>query len=537
MKKINYLLTLSLILLSSCDSYIPLSTARGDSKNIIEISGNLISSVSSSVVRIPVINNLPEDLLNSEQIEVAFDNSKTLYPVVKNADNSLSFVVPASVKVSSTGKIKAFFVVKNQKSYFVNISTGPIFKLNNPGVVVKPANGVIVKGEKVYLTANLPSDKNKDDYIFNWFYTTTGTAPYIPINGTSANVDWIPNSVGNYFIKIDIIDKKTGITSNYTTPSSIIFVTENDNIIKTLPENGKIIRGNAITLEANTPNIQDATSYSWSYSTSTQSGVWRPISGNSKSIKWTPTESGSFFVKVDIANPNSEVQSFVSPKAIAFVSENNDIFSTEPRGGSINLGQYVTINANISSLEGSSQYIWSYSNSGVAGTFRPMTNVRADINTPNVRWRVPEEGSFFIKLDVINSQNSSALSFQSSNPMIFVTERLPLFETNPKDGKLLPDSAIEITTNIENILNGSYAWSYGASQMGPWTAIGGSISNKIKWDKQGKPTGTFYVKVDITDDSTDRKVNTFVSKNPIIFIEKSSSTNNSNTFGINSYEK
>jgi hypothetical protein len=536
MKKINYLLTL-IIILSSCDSYIPLNSVRGDNKDIIEISGNLVNSVSSSIVRIPISNNLPEELLNAEQIEVAFDNSKALYPVVKNADNSLSFIVPSSVKISSTGKIKAFIVLKNQKSYFVNINTGPLIKLNNPGVIVKPNDGVIIKGEKVYLTVNLPLDKNKDDYIFNWFYTTTGTAPYIPINGTLSNIDWTPSNVGNYYIKIDIIEKKTGIISSYTTPTSVVFVTENDNIIKTLPDNGKITKGNFIILEANTPNIKGATSYSWSYSTSPQSGIWRPISGNSKTIKWTPTDAGSYFIKVDIANPNSEVQTFTSPKAIVFVSENNDIFQTEPKGGAINLGQYINISANINSLEGNNQYIWSYSSSGLPGTFRPMTNIKTDISNPNVRWRVPEEGSFFVKLDVVNSENNSSLSFQSTNPIVFVTERKPLFETNPKDGKILPDSTIEIITNVENILNGSYAWSYSISQMGPWTAIGGSNSNKIKWDKQGKPTGTFYIKVDITDDSTDKRISTFVSKNPIIFIEKSSSTNNSNTFGINSYER
>ncbi|GIW22090.1 MAG: hypothetical protein KatS3mg068_1097 [Candidatus Sericytochromatia bacterium] len=533
MRKISFLLTISIAFLSSCDSYIPLNTTRGDNNKIIEISGNLINSVGSSIVRIPFTNNIPQDILNSEQIEIAFDNSKSLYPVIKNADNSLSFTVPSSIKISSAGKIKAFFVIKNQKSYFVNINTGPIFKLNNPGIIVKPANGIIVKGEKVYLTANLPNDKNKDDYIFNWFYTTTGTAPYLPINGTSINADWIPNSVGNYFIKLDIIDKKTGITSSYTTPSSIVFVTENDNIIKTNPDNGKIVKGNSIILEANSPNIQENTTYSWSYSTSSQSGVWRPISGNSKIVKWTPTESGSFFIKVDVANPNSEVQSFISPKAIVFVSENNDIFQTEPLNGSINLGQYVNIKANISFLEGNNQYIWSYSNSGLPGTFRNMTNIKTDISSPSIRWRVPEEGSFFVKLDVINSQNSSVLSFQSSNPIVFVTEKLPLFETNPKDGKILPDSTIEISTNVENIMNGSYVWSYGVSQSGPWTAIGGSISKTIKWEKQGKPTGTFYVKLDITDDSTDKRVTTFISKNPIIFIEKQSSTNNSNTFGMN----
>ena len=161
--------------LSSCDSSVAFNVTRADNKEIPVISANLTQTqTGTSFIRIPNVKSIPEEIRSSNDIKIVFDNSKSTIPVTRNSDGSLSFPTTSSVRIDSEGNFNAIFLVDGQKSYLTTIKTGAILKLKNPGVLVKPDTGTIVKGEKVKLSANT-DEKNKSNFIFNWFYGNSST--------------------------------------------------------------------------------------------------------------------------------------------------------------------------------------------------------------------------------------------------------------------------------------------------------------------------------------------------------------------------
>lgn len=647
MKNYNKILSKPLIIslmvvLSSCDSSISFNATRSDSKQIPSISANLSQTqTGASIVRIPNVSLIPKEIRDSKDIKVVFDNSKSVIPVTRGADGSLSFPTTNSVIRDSEGNFNVLFLVDGQQSYLITLKTGNVLKLSTNAINISPNTGTVIKGEKIRLSIN--SDvKDRGNYYFNWSYGATANGPFITISGNSDNVEFTPPSIGSYYVRVEITDRTTGASSVYISPNPSIFVsdanniinssnstilrgkqttltatipkaeeysftwsygqspqgpflpitgttksvdwtpnqsgsfyikleavnnttkeistyittepevfvTENDGVISTDPQVGNIVRGNSIKLKSNV-TLSENSNYTWSYATSIQ-GPWLPIAGSTKEVNWTPSQAGSFFVKVDVADSQTNnVSTFISPKAIVFVTEASNIFRTDPILANVKRGSYVTIFANIPGAEGKKiQYNWSASTSGLAGTFQPLRNIRYNISSNNVRWRPDTEGSFYIKVDAVNVDNQSVSSFTSPNPIVFVNESTPLFTTDPASGKILQDSNIEISVDLPYSSATTFAWSYGPSTQGPWFSIGGSSINKIVWDKknragginpvtgvfipgqEGKPAGTFYVKVDVTDDATDRTTSTFVSKSPILFVERVDSVfNNSSSFG------
>lgn len=629
-KKKTYLsmVVVATLLLSGCDSNLTFTATRNDYNKTLTLQANLTATASgTSIVKIANLKAVPDEIKKAETIEVLFDNTENPIPVTKNQDGTLSFPTISTTKIDSDGNVKVFFVVDKKKSFMTILKTGPVLKLENPGVLVTPNTGTVIRGEKVYLKANAPEGSN-NKFIFNWFYGSSSSGPFLPISGTSDSVDWTPSSVGNYFIKLDTLDRETGASSSYVSPVSvvfvtdakniiglnpnsgtvlrgkqislsanlpnidqtkfdftwsyssspqggyvpisgntqtvnwttnnsgsfyikvdvlnketnqtstystnepIVFVTENENIIKTEPLSGNITRGSSVKLDANVPISGENNKFSWSYASSAQ-GPWLSVPGSSKTVDWTPSLAGSYYVKIDVSNNDTNtVSTFISPKPIVFVTEASDIFSVTPLGGSIKRGNYVDLFASIPGSTGKSyQYNWSYSTS-LSLPFQPMGNLSGDIQKSTIKWRPATEGSFFVKVDAVNLENKSVVSFTSTNPLVFVNEITPLFKVDGKSFvRAQSEQAIEIEADVP-VLQSTLAWSYGTSSVGPWTAIGGSSTNKITWKvSQPRKTGSYYIKMDLID-NTDGSISSFVSRAPIVFIDSDTASTNSVTFGM-----
>ena len=112
-KKIPQLVLISLLAFSSaCDSNISFNATRADSEKIPSILANLTpTQTGASIIRIPNLSSVPEDIRNGTDIEVIFDNSKTVIPVSKNSDGSLSFPTTSSLRIDSEGKFNVIFII------------------------------------------------------------------------------------------------------------------------------------------------------------------------------------------------------------------------------------------------------------------------------------------------------------------------------------------------------------------------------------------------------------------------------------------
>ena len=393
---------------------------------------------------------------------------------------------------------------------------------------ISPNSGTVLRGKDVNIGVNIPN-LNPEKYDFAWSVSASPQGPFVNVSGSGQNVDWSTSASGNFYVKVDVLNKETNENSSYVSSEALIFVTENENIISTDPVQGNLIRGSVVKLISNATATENS-SYNWYYSGSPQ-GPWQSITGSGKSLDWTPPIAGSFFIKTDIIDSATKnVSTFVSPKAIIFVSEASNVFKTVPVVANVKRGSYVSVTADIPGAVGKNyQYNWSTSTSAV-GPFQAIFNATGDSKTNTIKWRPANEGSYFVKVDAVNVDTQQVVSFTSPNPVVFVNELTPLFRTLPELARITKDQTVEISVDVGSPINTVFAWSYGVSTQGPWTAIGGTTSPKVVWDKKGKAAGTYYIKVDIKD-SSDNSLTNFVSRSPLVFVDPDQQTSANANFG------
>ena len=393
---------------------------------------------------------------------------------------------------------------------------------------ITPSSGTVLRGKQANFSVNIPNlDPTK--YTFSWAVSQSAQGPFSTISGDSQSTDWNTTTSGNYFIKVDVFNKETNENSSYTSSEPLLFVTESENIITTTPAQGNIVRGDVLKLTSNATTDENST-YSWFYSTTSQ-GPWLSIAGATKDVNWNPPSAGSFFVRTDVSDGTTKnVSTFISPKAVAFVTEASNVFKTNPLIANVKRGSYVSVTAEVPGSAGKNyQYNWSISSSA-NGPFQAIFNASGDSKTNTIKWRPANEGTYYIKVDAINIENQQVVSFTSPNPVVFVNEITPLFKTSPDIARITKDQSVDIVADLENPINTVFAWSYGLSSQGPWTSIGGTSSPKVTWDKKAKAPGTYFIKVDISD-PLDRSITSFISRSPIIFVDADTNASTSANFG------
>jgi hypothetical protein len=481
-------------------------------------------------------------------------------------------------------------------------------------VITSPDNGTIIAGETVNLTAALPEyekDTTKND--FQWFYSTSLQTPFQPIGETGRTISWEPPSAGAFYLRVQT--RTEGRLSSYTTTNPEVRVSAADDIIQTTPQNGTVIRGQAINLSANVPNESSNSTYTWFYGfspqgtfqaiaetgpqirwtppltgefflrvrvfnpltqdsriytsdkslvsvrDSNQTFVLSPASGNvkkgetvqltlaeaqsgekvnwsfgtdpqqpfqsisasGKTITWTPTTPGRFYLRANITRANGSVANFTSADPLVFVSDQSDVITVVNPQDKYQLGHAVTLSSQIT--RPGLRYNWGYSTSA-QGPFQPVQGLNNN-DQQRVEWFPPQTGSYFIQLTLID--NDSQLQFVSPTPLVRVEETVPLFSTDPVNGRIEIDEKVRLFSTFQ-ALNRSfnYGWAYSSSSAGPFIPLGGSAMPEFLWDTSPKPTGSYYIRLQATSPGNDNRV-TFISSTPVVFISKNDQA--SNEFG------
>lgn len=362
----------------------------------------------------------------------------------------------------------------------------------------------------------------------------------VTLDTSKSTLPVLKDSDGSYFINLGAGSARLDTAGNLTvlfivdrTRSQIVTlrtgpaVTLGSPAILTDPTPASVLRGFSVTLKANVPAEKTANySYSWFYSTMPTSGQWLGISGNTASVAWTPASPGNFYVRLDITEKATQRNStFITNTALVNVTEGTDIIKTNPFPASVDRG--VQVGLSIPELKPGALYTWSYSASSQGPWAPVVTDSGATARASGISWIPPAEGNFYIKVDVTDPTAQSTSTFTSSQPLVFVAERTPLITTEPNPARVATNTGINLHTRLVPKLGDIFGWSYGTSQVGPWTAIGGSITQDISWTTI-RPVGTYYIKLDVNNSSTNA-TNSYVSKTPLVYVD--SSTNSNPTFG------
>jgi hypothetical protein len=514
--------------LAGCDSQIhsgatPAAAPLGVESGVPAI---LAASAAGNVFTIQNPGLLPEAVRNATDLKVAIGTTKVA--VSRNPGGYFTFSVPATAKLNPdvAGNVRVVFIMNDANSQIVILKTGSPVQFGTPPVVTTPNPAFVTRGLEVKLRAN--TDAPDAQYQFTWSAGLSPQGPWTPIPGEGKEVKWTPAVAGNYYIKVDAIERATQQAYSTVTPAATVFVTEGRDVVTTTPTSGSVERGSEVTLQFNRPAglTGENLSYSWSAGPSAQ-GPFSPITGEGATVKWLPTAIGSQFVRVEVSNRDtSEVSTFVTPQAIVFVNEGRPII--QPSKQTIDRGDRVDLNLNIASA-GNGPFSWYYSRNPAAG----FTLISG--NNKSVSFVAPDAGSYSFRVDIPQS-SGGVKSFTTTEPVLNVTESQPIIQSVPANETVSPGGSTSLQLNARGIEEANYrfVWSVGFSAQGPWQSLPlDDVDDLYKKTRSvrtaaGAPApadrvfltpGAYYARVEATE-RTGTQSYTFVSSGPVFTVQR-----------------
>jgi hypothetical protein len=519
----SLILALALV---GCDSQISMTGTPAATPVAAEVGVPAILSAGAAGQTVVIDNPslLPEAVRTAGTLEVAVGGAKV--PVAKGAGGFYTFSIPSTVRptLDVAGNLRVVFIMDDRRSQIITLKTGSPVGFGQPAVVTDPNPAFITKGLEVHLKAN--TDASIDRYQFTWSAGASAQGPWTPIPGQGKEVDWTPAVAGNYFIKVDAVDRQTQLSYPTVTSQALVFVTEPEGVVTSMPASGSVERGAPVKLTFNRPSglAGENLSLSWSAATSAQ-GPWTSIQGEGTSVDFLPTNVGSYFVKVDVTNKaTGEVNSFTTPKTVVLVTESKPIIT--PSATSVDRGAKVDLTLNVAD-PGPGPFTWYYSRVSAP------TWVLIPGNAKNNTFIVNEAGAYNFRVD-ISQATGGVKTFTTTDPVLNVVEREPLIQTDPINLTVRPGDTVPLVLKAAGVEESKFrfVWFYSANPLTGWTTIPfeqveDQYKKRFLWETTttfGNVTtvvspGAYYIRVDAIE-RTGTATYTFTSSGPVVNIQR-----------------
>ncbi|MEB3198331.1 MAG: hypothetical protein VKP62_14120 [Candidatus Sericytochromatia bacterium] len=493
----------------------------------------LTPGAGGTVVTIDSPEGLPALVRQARDLKVAVGGQSVV--VSRPSGGHYTFTVPSGARLEPdvAGNWEAVFIADERESQIVTLQSGSPLPFGDPAVLVEPSPAFLVRGMPVKLRANTTA--TPEQYQFTWSYSTTGTAPWLPIPSREKEAEWTPAQGGNYFVRIDAVDRKTQRAYTTVTGAPIVFVTESKGVITTTPPRGGVTRGQSVRLTFTPPAglAIENPRVSWSYAASPQ-GPWSAIAGAGTTLDWLPAAIGSWYLKADVLSPTTgAVASFISPEAAVVVSEATGLISATP--GAVERGDRVALQLNME-LPGAKQVTWYYARTGASAAGLVWVPMLGTGRTNDLV--VNEAGTYSFRADV-PEPNGSVRTFTTTDPVVSVTEGAsPLITTDPPQAVVPRGANVTLKLNARGVDEDrfTYLWYTSTNPLAGWTAIQMTDADDAKrksftWETQQtisvlgttsvvlQPPGAYFIRVDAFEKVSPNRVYTFTSSTPLVTIE------------------
>lgn len=479
--KRNHTLLLTLLMLAGCSAPASLNARIGASGTPLR--ATIVSSATGQTLRVQP-DQLPEGLRSAPEIQAILDNSNTTYTVQRNADGSLSIPLPAGLQPDSTGQIDLLLSDGSTRSWPLRFDTGPLLKLAVQPIAITPSAQVVL-GTSLTLKLNI-ADAATDltPFVFSWSAASSAQGPFVPISGTGASVSWEPAAAGNYYLRLEMRDTRSGAASVYTTPAAAVFVAAPERIALTEPADGRVLAGDEITLKANIPEFSSL-AWLWSYSQSPV-GPFTPIAAQGASIRWEPPVAGSYYLRLQGTSGGAE-QVYTSSRPLVLVAAADEVIATTPASGLVVRGQSLRLSASVPGATTGSRYLWSYGSSA-QGAFTAISGESQVID-----WIPDTTGEFFLRVRVADASGQEK-TYTSSKVLVSVRDSDDRFIVTPSPASLIRGQSVLL--GLRDIpADRNINWFFAASAQAPFQAIPGQGQN-VRWTPP--IAGNFFLRAEVT---------------------------------------
>lgn len=506
-------LVLAAAIVAGCDSQSHLSATPGGG-SASPVPAILRQSGGAQEVLISDPSTLAPEIRAASNLKVAI--AGRLLDVTRAPNGSLDFAIPAGLTPteSQAGVLSVLFVLDDRQSRLVPLDTGSPIAFASDPVQVSPDVTRVPLGQDVQLTA--ATDASADAYDFAWSFSASADGPWQPIDGSGKQIDWSPSSVGDYYLRIEALDRKRQITHVVVTPTQRLQVIAPDALFTLAPSDGALTRGQAVDLSFALPDGQDASQpHTWYAGTSAQ-GPWELLTGSGATNHWLPTLPGSYYLRVDTADgQNARTESFVTTKALVRVNENAPIITASRSAA--NRGDRVDLTLNLPDA-GAGPFAWYDAQQG--GAWQPIPGSQA-----TVKFLPDQPGAYNFRVD-LPLADGTVRTFTTTQPLVSVAETTPLFSTVPAIANIKPGENVLLTANGKGFGDSAFhfVWSESLNpQMYGWTPIPDNEASDLRqpsltWKvPTTQPLGNYYVRLDAIEDATGH-VYHFDSTAPLVFL-------------------
>lgn len=326
-----------------------------------------------------------------------------------------------------------------QQSYSTTTPAALVFVTDGDEVITTtPANGSVDRGQPVTLVFNRPQGLRGDDLSYSWSVGPSGQGPWTLVQGSGTSIQWLPTTVGSYFVKTEVSSRTTGEVNTFVSPEAVVFVNEGKPIVTANPST--VLRGDRVNLSVNLP-VQQGALVSWFYSRTGAgpTATWTPLVGNGQTNGFLVNEAGSYSFRVDMPDAQGAIKTFTTTDPVLNVSEGDvPLITSEPRNAIVKQGAIVTLKLNARGVDDSNfRYTWFIATTPGAWRALPIDNAR-EATVPTFDWdteprievaddvfRVNPEspGAYFVRVDAAERNGPAVYTFTSSTPVVTILQR------------------------------------------------------------------------------------------------------------------
>lgn len=369
-----------------------------------------------------------------------------------------------------------------------------------------PASGAIRLGQVIKLKAALPESAPAQRYL--WSASQSPVGPFQPITEEGAQINWEPKQAGSYYLRIQAFPAQ-GEPGTYTSSEALVLVSEADNAIVTDPPSGSLIRGEAVRLSAVPPTeVAANTNYRWFYG-STPQGPFSPINGDTQSINWSPEQTGEFYLRVRLFDPQTQQErTFTGSKVGVSVRDSDASFELSPQPATLVRGQAVKVKLTRPAEKRTAAWFYATSPQG------PFTSIAGQ--GTEINWAPSLSGNYYLRAE-LSGNNLPKSVFTSATALVSVAESSNAIQLEPNRSLSLGEGVKLVANTPLKGDNLRYTWSYSSAPTGPWTAVQGLAAHSQSTTWYPPQSGSFYVKVDVADTATATRMS-FVSATALVFV-------------------